>query len=98
MGDAPCFLLDLPLTDLSGWWLRVECCGRTACLPFRILAEERPGASLGRVLRVLRCRVCGQRVARVALVDNPADRAAWRPAPGGWRIEVPFPDLPGGWA
>jgi hypothetical protein len=97
MDDPPRFLIDLPLVDLWGWWLRVECCDRTACLPFRMVAEQRPGANLGNVLRVLRCRVCGQRVARVALVANPAAGAAGRPAPGGWRIEITFPDLPGGW-
>jgi hypothetical protein len=87
-------LFDLPLADLRGCWLRVECCDRLACLPFRMLAEQRTGASLGSVLRVLRCLVCGQRVARVVLVDDPADGAAWRPAPGGWRIEITFPELP----
>jgi hypothetical protein len=54
MGDPPRFLLDLPLADQRGWWLRVECCDRTACLPFRMLAEQRPGAKLGSVLHVLR--------------------------------------------
>ena len=94
MGDPPRFLLDLPLADLSGWWLRVECCNRMACLPFRILYEQCRSTSLGSVLRVLRCRVCGQRVARVALIDDPAAGAAERTAPGGWRIEIAFPDPP----
>lgn len=40
-------------------------------------------------------RACGQLVARVALVDNPAAGAAGRTAPGGWRIEIALPDLPG---
>jgi hypothetical protein len=44
------------LADLCGWWLRIECCDRTVCLPFRMLAEQRSGAALGSVLRVLRCR------------------------------------------
>jgi hypothetical protein len=66
MGDPQRFLLNLPLTDLSGWWLRVETATAQLAYPFRILAEQRPGASLASVLRVLRCRACGQRVARVA--------------------------------
>ena len=84
------------------WWWPICAAGGCASnaatapayLPFRMLAERRPGASPGSVLRVLRCRDCGQRVARVVLVDDPADGAAWRPAPGGWRIEITFPELP----
>jgi hypothetical protein len=94
MGDPPRFLFNLALADLCGWWLRIECCDHTVCLPFRMLAEQRSGATLGSVLRVLRCRGCGQRVARMVLADDPADGAAGRPAPGGWRIEITFPKPP----
>jgi hypothetical protein len=93
MPAQPSFLLDLRFTDLVDWWLRVECCGRTIDMPFRLLAGQKPCATLGRLLTALRCRQCGVRPGRVTLLDDPADRVAARlGAPGGWRIEIVLPD------
>jgi hypothetical protein len=36
MGDPPRFLLDLPLADLCGWWLRVVRRDRAVCLSLQI--------------------------------------------------------------
>lgn len=93
MLERPSFLLDLRFRDLTGWWIRLECCGRTVDLPFRLLAAQKPAARFGDLLRALRCKECGHRPARVVLVDDPADRVAARiGARGGWRIEIVLPD------
>jgi hypothetical protein len=89
---APSFLLDLRFSDLDGWWMRLDCCGRTVCLPFRNLALQKPPARLGDLLTALRCRDCGQSPQRVVLIENPADRAHGWTGSGGWRIEVVMPD------
>jgi hypothetical protein len=98
MPGRPTFLLDLQFHDLVGWWLRLECCGRTVNLPFRLLAAQKPMARLGNLLSALRCRECGRRPGRVTLLDDPADRVPARVgARGSWRIEIVLPDaLPGG--
>jgi hypothetical protein len=91
----PGFLLDVPLPALSAWWLRVacdDCGGRSAAIPLRLILSDRPRARFGDVLRDLRCRQCRQRPARVTLVSDAAERAPGRPAPGGWRVEIVFPD------
>jgi hypothetical protein len=93
MSARPTFLLDLQFRDLTDWWLRLECCGRTSDLPFRLLAGQKPRARLGDLLRALRCRDCGQRPGRAVLVADPADRVAARVgAPVGWRVEIVLPD------
>jgi hypothetical protein len=95
MPTRPTFLLDLRFRDLTAWWLRLECCGRTVDLPFHHLAAQKPAARLGDLLRALRCRECGQRPKRVILLDDPADWVAARVgARGGWRIEIMLPDGP----
>jgi hypothetical protein len=95
--SRPAFLLDLRFRDLTAWWLRLECCGRTVDLPFHHLAAQKPAARLGELLRALRCRECGQRPPRAVLLDDPADRVAARVgARGGWRIEIVLPDGPAG--
>jgi hypothetical protein len=95
MPTRPTFLLDLRFRDLTAWWLRLECCGRTVDLPFHHLAAQKPAARLGALLRALRCRECGQRPKRVVLLDDPADRVAARVgARGSWRIEIVLPDGP----
>jgi hypothetical protein len=88
----PSFLLDLRFSDLVEWWLRLDCCGRTTCIPFRQLALQKPAARLGDLLNALRCRDCGQPPQRVVLVDNAADRAHGWTGSGGWRIEIVMPD------
>ena len=95
MPSRPTFLLDLRFCDLTGWWLRLECCGRTVDLPFQHLAAQKPAARLGDLLRALRCRECDQRPPRVILLDDPADRVAARvDSRGGWRIKIVLPDGP----
>jgi hypothetical protein len=64
MAARPDFLLDLTFADLDEWWLRLECCDRTVCIPFRYLAAQKPRAQLGDLLRALRRRECGQRPTR----------------------------------
>jgi len=92
MAAQSTFLLDLRFCDLTEWWLRLECCGRTVDLPFRLLAAQKPTARLGSLLSALRCRDCGKRPGRVVLVADPADRVAARVgAAGGWRIEIVLP-------
>jgi hypothetical protein len=92
MPTRPSFLLDLTFADLAEWWLRLECCGRTTCLPFQFLAAQKPRARLGDLILALRCRDCGQRPGCMALVDDAADGAYGRPAPRGWRIEIAMPE------
>ena len=94
MPGQPDFLLTLPLRALSAWWMQLQCCDRTTCLPLKMLAAGcRPGFQFGNLLRLLRCRQCGSRPARVTLLLDPADRAHGRAgAPGGWRIEIVLPD------
>ena len=93
--SGPAFLLDLSFADLAGWWLQLECCGRTVSIPFAFLAVQRRDGTLGGLLRRLRCRDCGRAPGRVTLLDEPADRVPERTgAPGGWRIEIVLPD---GW-
>lgn len=93
MPVAPAFLLNVRFGDLTDWWLCLECCGRTVNLPFRLLAGQRPQATLGALLRALRCRECGERPDRAVMLAGPADRRPHRfTAPGGWRIEIVLPD------
>lgn len=93
MPVVPAFLLDVRFRDLAEWWLGLECCGRTVNLPFRLLASQRPQATLGALLRALRCRECGKRPGRAVLLADPADRRPHRfTAPVGWRIEIVLPD------
>ena len=92
MPPRPAFLLDLRFTDLAEWWLRLECCGRTVNVPFRMLAAQKPRATLGGLLAALRCKECGKRPGRVTLLDDAADRAYGRVASGGWRVEIVLPD------
>jgi hypothetical protein len=93
MPVRPAFLLDLRFSDLADWWLRLECCGRTVDLPFRHLAGQKPAASLGDLLRALRCRECGQQPETRHPGDDPADRVAARVgARGGWWIEIVLSD------
>jgi hypothetical protein len=91
MAARPFFLLDLTFTDLAEWWLRLECCDRTVCLPFQFLAMQKPHAQLGDLFHALRCRDCGQQPTRVVLVDNAAEGAHGRIAMPGWRIEIVMP-------
>jgi hypothetical protein len=93
MPGQPSFLLDLRFIDLTDWWLQLTCCDRVTCLPFRLLAMQKPAARFGDLLRALRCRDCGKRPRRVVLVDDPAVGAHGRTGgPAGWRIEILLPD------
>lgn len=93
MSDRPAFLLDIPLAALDAWWLEAGCCGHAVRLPYRMLARQRGGAfTLGEVLGLLRCRRCGMRAGVVTLLDDAADRAHGRIAPGGWRVAITLPD------
>jgi hypothetical protein len=96
MPARPSFLLDLPLRDLSGWWLRVECCGHARGLPLAFLARQKPAARLGDLLNKLRCRDCGARLAQVVLVDDPLACVGRRlGAAGHWQIEIVMPSSGG---
>jgi hypothetical protein len=92
MPVRPTFLLDLTFTDLAEWCLRLECCGRTVCLPFRFLVAQKLRGRLGDLILALQCRDCGQRPPRVVLVDDAADGAYGRLVPRGWRIEIVLPN------
>lgn len=92
MATRPSFLLNLTFADLAGWWLRLECCGRTVCLPFAFLAAQKPRGRLGALLHTLRCRTCGSKPGRAVLVDDAAEGAHGRIALPGWRIEIVIPD------
>jgi len=61
-----------------------------ALSPLHSLALQRPHGRFGSLLRSLRCKNCGQRPQRVALVGH----AYGTGAPGGWRIEVTLPGMP----
>ena len=92
MPARPSFLLDLRLQDLTEWWLRLECCGRTIDLPCRFLASQKPHARFGELLFKLRCQACGARPLRVLLFDDPANNAGRRPeVVSGWRLEIALP-------
>jgi len=92
MPARPSFLLDLCLQDLTEWWLRLECCGRTIDLPCRFLAAQKPRARFGALLFKLRCQSCGARPLRVLLFDDPANNAGRRPeVVSGWRLDIALP-------
>ena len=85
---APPFVLNAPLADLAGTWLRLECCKGTPFLPLRLLAgPTRPQARLRNVLPRLRCKNCHGRPATVVLIENPAGQAHGGP-PVGWAIPL----------
>jgi hypothetical protein len=66
-------------SDLAPWWLELRCCKGITYLPLRLLAEGGRGdAVLQDLLPRLRCRVCGDEPATVALVESAATR------PAGW--------------
>ncbi|MBS0639824.1 MAG: hypothetical protein U1E70_04660 [Acetobacteraceae bacterium] len=92
MSERPAFLLNIPLHDMIGWWLRVQCCGRTVDLPFRLQASKMPAARLGDLLERLRCSKCGKPLERALIFDDPANNAGRYPeAVKVWRIEVVLP-------
>jgi len=93
MVACPSFLLDLRLAELTDWWLRLECCGRTVNVPCRFIAAQKPEVRFGSLLDRLRCQQCGARPGRVVLVDDPAAGAAERKgAPNRRWVEVVMPD------
>ncbi|MFZ4410445.1 MAG: hypothetical protein ACOYOH_24070 [Paracraurococcus sp.] len=55
------------------WWLDARCaCGRSALLPFKLLARQRrPGTTIAEVVARLRCQACGTPPRRVEAVDDP---------------------------
>lgn len=61
------------LTDAADWWIQAACaCGRSVAIPCRLAAREQPrGVTVGGFAARLRCRGCGTRPERVALVDDP---------------------------
>lgn len=69
------------LTDADGWWIEAACaCGRSVAIPCRLAAREQPrGVTVGAFAARLRCRGCGARPARLALVDDPQLGASGRP-------------------
>ena len=70
---APPFVLNTPLADLAGTWLRLECCRGTIYVPLTVLiGAARPKARLRDVLLRLRCQECHDRPATVALIEGPA--------------------------
>ena len=88
MPSRPPLPLSARLSDLALWWLELRCCKGTTYLPLRLLAEGGRGdAVLQDVLPRLRCRVCGDEPATIALVESAATGG-----PGGerrgWRIEL----------
>lgn len=66
--------LDAPLIDLVAWWLSVLCACRThSYLPFRWLAAAHGWQTLlSAVLPRLKCSKCGERPARIEIVDDAA--------------------------
>jgi hypothetical protein len=85
---APSFVLNTPLQDLAGTWLRLECCRGTTYLPLTLLiGAARPKARLRDVLLRLRCQACHGRPTTVALIENPAGEAKGGP-PVGWEIPL----------
>jgi hypothetical protein len=63
------------LAELASYWLDLRCdCGNVVRHPLRLLGQ-RVGEQrrLSDVLPRLRCRECGQRPARVMLLNRPDD-------------------------
>lgn len=64
---------DIPIFQMSDWWLTVRCpkCGE-AHLPLRLLAARRGWRlTLRAVVPRLKCKRCDARPASVDLVDTP---------------------------
>jgi hypothetical protein len=88
MPPRPPLPLSARVSELAGCWLELRCCKGTTFYPLRMLAEAgRGNVELGDVLPRLRCRVCGDEPATVALVETAASSG-----PGGerqgWRVEL----------
>ncbi len=69
----PTFAFNTPLADLSGTWLELRCCQGVTYVPVKLLSgAAHPQTRLRDVLGRMRCKVCHDRPARAALVENPA--------------------------
>jgi hypothetical protein len=63
---------DLPISDLSGLWLKVECsCGSGKYLAMRRLAEIGWTVTLREVITRPRCKACHERPKALTLIDHP---------------------------
>jgi len=85
---APPLVLNTRLSDLGPAWLQLCCCKGTTYLPVRMLAgADPPKTTLRDVLPRLRCQVCHDRPATLALIEDPAGQANGGP-PVGWVISL----------
>jgi hypothetical protein len=71
---------DKSISELTNWWLAVDCCRGTVRMPLRLMAAERGWQlTLREVVRHLRCSQCGQRPKTVAFEPRSSnDRDAQR--------------------
>ncbi len=83
--------LSTPIAELSGFWLRPQCCGRAVTyLPCRLLAAQHGwDVPLSAILERMTCRACGQRPVSILMTDGP-DRMAGDHCggPEAWTMEV----------
>lgn len=82
--------MDVPLDELSEWWLRITCgCRGRRDYPLRLMAAKRGWkTTLGRVLPRLRCEKCGERPSSVVLISDPAAGARGNQTERGPEIEL----------
>jgi hypothetical protein len=88
-------LLQSPIQDLLGLWLRVECtrpCTHLTYYPFKLMMRRRPAVTcmlLEHVLPKLKCEACGRRPARARVVDSPIEDASGTVANAAtWSVDV----------
>ena len=63
-----------------------------------MLAEQRACATLGEVLRLLRCGACRRPVARGGAGRQSVRSGGWTACAGGWQIEITLPGVGYKWA
>ncbi len=84
-------ILACSVRSLRHYVLDAQCgCGRTVHFPLNMMAANRELARLtmADVVVQLRCQQCGQRPAKVALLEHGAARAHGIPGASGWAVPL----------
>jgi hypothetical protein len=95
MPDQPpgdrALLLACSVRSLRQHVLDAECrCGRTVHFPLMLMAQHRQlaGLTIADIVVQLRCKNCGERPVRVALLEHGAARAHGRMGAQGWWVPL----------
>lgn len=90
-GPECAWVLECPLSELIGHWLRVDCgnypCRQAAEWSFYMLCDHYPAhITLDHVIKLLRCSQCGRRPSMVAVCQTSGSRK--KPDARGWVLQV----------